>query len=148
VAKWAGLGTCVLVLTLWLASRAWFVECWWVSPRLYRYEVIFAEGLLVVSFHDALAQWQGSGAEKKTGWGWNAGQRRVEGLWTARWYSGPLASRLVWPVWHPLLVLVTVTAWLWRRDRRRARSGHCACGYDLAGLVPGVLCPECGKASA
>lgn len=50
---------------------------------------------------------------------------------------------------QPTLVLVaaaTVLSLSARRARRQAaRVGHCPrCGYDTAGLSPGVPCPECG----
>ncbi len=51
---------------------------------------------------------------------------------------------------QPALLCLAASAglWLWaRRARRRAaRAGVCPrCGYDTAGLSPGVPCPECGN---
>jgi hypothetical protein len=47
------------------------------------------------------------------------------------------------PLWIPLVVLLAPTAFLWYRDSRPP-LGYCPCGYNLAGLAPGTLCPECG----
>ena len=48
------------------------------------------------------------------------------------------------PLWCPFLVLLGPTLFLWWRDRRRSRAGHCRrCDYDLTGNTSGV-CPECG----
>jgi len=56
------------------------------------------------------------------------------------------------PMWIPLGVLLGATSGAWWLDaaaRRRARVGLCAaCGYERAGLAPGAVCPECGKAPA
>ncbi len=77
--------------------------------------------------------------------------RRRGWLWVPDWehrslISGVLVTVHV-PLWMVQVVLAVPTAWLWRRDRRRARAGLCAaCGYDLAGLAPSAPCPECGKA--
>jgi len=48
------------------------------------------------------------------------------------------------PIWALALPVVGLAVWLWRIDRRIA--GACqSCGYDLAGLAPNAVCPECGK---
>ena len=49
------------------------------------------------------------------------------------------------PYWNILAVIGLPTVVLWRLDRRRAKPGHCPCGYDLTGNTSGV-CPECGTA--
>ncbi len=49
------------------------------------------------------------------------------------------------PFWFPLLVAAVPTTVLWHRDRRRSKSGHCPCGYNLTGNESGI-CPECGTA--
>jgi hypothetical protein len=61
------------------------------------------------------------------------------------------------PSWPGLIVntlLYAAIAWgMWQiplalRRRRRCRAGRCArCGYDLAGLAAGTVCPECGGAT-
>jgi len=51
------------------------------------------------------------------------------------------------PYWIPTLLCLTTFALLFRverRERRLARAGHCVCGYSLAGLGEGAVCPECG----
>ena len=54
---------------------------------------------------------------------------------------------LLIPFWAVALTALAASVWAglaYRRQRDRARPGHCkACGYDLKGNVSGV-CPECG----
>jgi hypothetical protein len=55
------------------------------------------------------------------------------------------------PLWLPMVLVITPTAWLWSCDiaswwinRHRIPPGHCRkCGYDLTGNVS-RRCPECG----
>jgi hypothetical protein len=48
--------------------------------------------------------------------------------------------------WPPFVTVLAACA-CWIGWWRRRRIGLCrSCGYDLRGLTPGVLCPECGKA--
>ena len=50
---------------------------------------------------------------------------------------------LIVPLWVPLSLIATPTAYLWHTDRR-AKPWQCPkCRYDLRGLDGGV-CPECG----
>jgi hypothetical protein len=49
------------------------------------------------------------------------------------------------PLWMPPLVFACPSAIMWERRLRRKRQGACVnCGYDLAGLPPSAVCPECG----
>ena len=41
--------------------------------------------------------------------------------------------------------IISLVAW-WRRRSKHAGGNNCPhCGYDLAGLAAGAVCPECGK---
>ncbi len=53
----------------------------------------------------------------------------------------------LWYAWVPLLGGLVV---LERRHAKRSRNPHAckACSYDLAGLPPEAICPECGRARA
>ena len=60
-------------------------------------------------------------------------------------HTNPLQRQVDIPLWIPLVVVAISTGFLWRRERKRPRSGHCrSCGYNLTGNVSGV-CPECGE---
>ncbi|NOX58689.1 MAG: hypothetical protein GXP29_07505 [Planctomycetes bacterium] len=51
-------------------------------------------------------------------------------------------TRIILPIWIPLLLAAVVTVWLWKWDRP-PKSGCVKCGYNLTGNVSGI-CPECG----
>jgi hypothetical protein len=58
-----------------------------------------------------------------------------------RWY-------LEVPLWIPAVLCAPISILTWRTHiRRRAHAAwRCpACGYDLSGLRPASLCPECGR---
>jgi len=44
------------------------------------------------------------------------------------------------PLIYPMFILAAIAWWTYQR---RAKPGHCRCGYDLTGNVSG-RCPECG----
>jgi len=50
------------------------------------------------------------------------------------------------PFWLVAALGGVVAAWVWRRRQGR-RAGSCPCGYSLAGLAAGAVCPECGAKS-
>ena len=57
----------------------------------------------------------------------------------------PMYHLIQVPVWIPLACCAVGGAVVWWRQARRQRRGTCeVCGYDLAGLAPGAVCPECG----
>ena len=67
---------------------------------------------------------------------------------TGTWRVNRNASRYSdIPVW-PVVALLCIAA-LIPLFRRRPATGHCPCGYNLAGTPPGpggsITCPECGR---
>lgn len=65
----------------------------------------------------------------------------------------PLPCWPMWPGFAANSALYAGVAWGARLGgrwwRRRLPPGQCrGCGYDLAGLSDGAVCPECGRASA
>lgn len=52
---------------------------------------------------------------------------------------------LFFPMWIAEAIIVVPTCFLWYRDRRTVKAGHCpTCGYDLRASKR--VCPECGAA--
>ena len=79
---------------------------------------------------------------------WNVkSSRLVPPSWRTTWRSstGFNATVIEISLWLPCLAVGIPTACLFWSDRR-ARPGHCRCGYSLAGLGEGAACPECGVA--
>lgn len=123
---WAGCAVCILLLTLWIGSIGHTFG--YIGPDV---GVYFESGGYVIL---------GTGREISA-MGWTGiGQSRWPVVW---WFACP-ALVILTPVWMPLLAVAVPTAFLWRREQRRSKSGHCRnCGYNLTGNVTG-RCPECG----
>ena len=68
------------------------------------------------------------------------------GLYLALGTDGPGNDFHLWvSLWFLLVVTMVPTAFLWLRDRRTLKPGHCCtCGYDLRASKE--KCPECGTA--
>lgn len=137
-AKWAGVVVCVLM------AAAWVVSVWWTFGRVgvragNHYRAVGVDGgCIVIGYNDM---------QNVSRWFFEPPRDRGMVWWPASTSSVDFWFYWV-PLWIPFALVALPTAWLCWRDRRRARPGHCPCGYSLAGLAPGAPCPECGKASA
>ena len=149
VAKWCGVGVCVLLLVAWGTAPFWVISFIWSGSA-----VGLGQGCVSYS------RIEGSRMQSPTGvtQGWSAYHPL---RWEMRWW-GPfytemrgssqargqsrivqmLARRITVPLWIPFLLTAIPTAWLFWRDRKHP-PGHCHwCGYNLRGL-PVARCPEC-----
>ena len=137
--KWSGAAVTLLLLVLWIWSGWWSVG--FMTPAggaasISSGSVFIAHPLLGEPIEEFL--WSGFAPHTLQFNWWFQSGKYVNGgdcfsvpLWLPASIS-LLATAIAWPL-IPLLV-------------RRAREGACpACGYDLAGLAPGAVCPECGK---
>jgi hypothetical protein len=144
-AKWAGAVSCLAIAAVWVVSLWWSFGCVDVGRGLWGGWI----GSGCFGIHHGGNQWPLGRS------GWGMVERDSQVLWLPRHShfrmrinSGWFDSRTIAvPLWMPFLAVALPTVWLFWRDRR-TRLGHCACGYDLAGLAPGAPCPECGKAGA
>lgn len=140
-AKWAGAGACALLAGLWVLSVGWTV----VHLRARAgtlYSLQLRSGCfvaIVCSSTDPIF------ALDWPPWDW---ERRDEALrWLPRYETEPRQSwtLIAIPLWAPLLLAGVPTGLMCLRGRNRRAAQQCAaCGYDLAGLAPGAVCPECG----
>lgn len=138
--KWGGLALTALLCVAWLLSRWWDV-CY-----------AHASGWAVQVGGNTIGAMtaENTGAPYWPAQGWYV--RDVN--WPVRWWVYFNRAGREWvlaiPLWMPTLLTATVTAVAWRLDalaRRKVRAGMCTqCGYSLAGLKAGAVCPECGAA--
>lgn len=147
-AKRAGVVLSSLTLTTWIAAAFGGVTYCWPATRTV--EVLGSLGggsisIWVRTVSDGnwdrkpIPGWSSWITEDGYHW-WTF----IERPWFSRYGPGDWIVSV--PLWIPLAGSAGLTAWLWWRDRRRARPGHCPCGYSLAGLARGAACPECGAA--
>jgi len=159
ILKWTGVGLCILILGIWLASLRW-------SFHSYGYR-----GVGIIVGQVTLTQWAGQQASFNQSLANTPSYQMRQGyliqqvptahmadfrygfmLPKIRYYylNGTYHSwELSLPLWLPLLLTAIPTAWLWHRDRRliSCSPDHllCSgCGYDLTGNTSGV-CSECGE---
>ena len=151
-AKWAGVVALVLLASLLLASRFWFLGYvkWLSHGEAY---VTAYRGVFTIA-------WTPPGSAPgrvSSDWlvdGWHvdaeqAAKRRLDWLLRPYHYRSSDHGSILIPMWMPWLLVAVPTMWLWWRDRRRFAPGLCQrCGYDLAGLPAGAACPECGRGAA
>ena len=127
--KWLGVGTCLLIVTVFAISMRWeFV--YWNSSRMSR--------IRGGCFTSIPIQY----AASPNSWRCARHSRGVR-LWGVKMRNGVLKG----PLWIPFVLIGTPTALLWWRDRR-PKAGFCkVCKYDLTGNVSGI-CPECGASTS
>lgn len=132
--RWVGLVVSVVLIAVWISSGWWHVRRFSAGGRL----VGIGSGILIIG---------GFGGGPPTS-RWETGTADGPALWWFNWDGGPGAWVVLIPLWAPagLSALLTAAAWKWHaRIRQREGRGRClACGYDLAGLPAGAVCPECG----
>jgi hypothetical protein len=85
---------------------------------------------------DGIVPWNAGLAKSDTAAAWYPHRQLFNGIEGDRWLIGA-----------GLAPLVLAAAWLlWKRSGRAGGEGECrACGYSLAGLAAGAVCPECGR---
>ena len=148
IAKWIGTGATMLILVAWVSSVPLLGTKTTVFEGNYaRNWIAVDRGLMIYEF----------GARPRPGrlkvYCWDEGpERRQWPIWvrygliapTVERFPTPAIYHLILPLWLPFLLVITPTAYLWNRDRRRISPGHCpSCNYNLTGNTSGI-CPECG----
>jgi hypothetical protein len=136
--KWVGTVACVAIVGSLLTSY-WDGVCWpWGSyePLL----DLWDGAIVVICWADRLPD------DQKTDALFGAVFDLMDAsLWLPKARTDGVVRFLLVPLWLPLLLVATPTAFLWYRNRRPP-PGHCQkCGYNLTGNVSG-RCPECGEA--
>jgi len=141
ILKWAGLVTCVVIVTAFAASFQW----------KYYIRHIGGEGRLVVfEVAGGSAKYlsvQLADGDYALGFGGEVSRNDSKSTHQLFWDWGDSLTRINIPLWMPLLPCTLSTAWLWFRDRPR-KTGCKKCGYSLAGLPAASPCPECGTQNA
>ncbi len=141
--KWGGAAVTVLLVLVWVGSG--WADFGWISAGSSMCYNLGSGGVSVC--HDTRIY---SPRLCTTGWHF-----KPKVFWFDLWFRNLPSPFGGWylraPLWPVALIALFGTAGAWRLDRlaRRARLNMCPkCNYDRAGLVAGVVCPECGAAIA
>ncbi len=135
VAKWVGLGVCVVTIVTWALSTRFHLTYLQSDPS---YKVTAFHGRIEFTLSKYSTSWAGS-----PGLSW--GRVPSYGFLVPPDWGGGMHKWLRLPFWLLVIAVLIPTAILWRRDRR-PRKGDCQyCGYNLTGNESGV-CPECATA--
>ena len=133
VAKWMGLGVCVVTLAVWALSTRFHLTYWQSDLS---FKVTAFHGRIEFTLSKYSTSWAGS-----PGLSWG----RVPfygGFVPPGYWDGGMRKWLKLPFWLLVIAALIPTCILWYRDRR-PRKGHCTnCGYNLTGNESG-MCPEC-----
>ena len=137
IAKWAGVGICMLIAVVWFLSKWWHVAYVTHTGHMLEFE---AGGLKHIRNYPGTSRLYIEGEHHRERMNW-----WIE-TWQWRPFYYPGSFFLIWflPCWIPFLLVALPTGILFWCDHRRPLPGHCPCGYDLTGNVSG-RCPECGK---
>ncbi len=150
VLKWIGASLCLLMFSLWFATR------WW-RPALTVRHGPKSEFIVAAQGHVSLYRFDYGPNDASTSWGVSTefetnDERHVPETWHWGFQWGNdrtvRASPYAVPIWFPFLITAVPTSYIWIRGRRRAPNTCTSCGYSLAGLAVGAPCPECGSTSA
>ena len=144
VAKWVGLGACLVILAAWIASVFWYAEI----GGLPRWWVMLESGLLMIYWGPSEATFDSysCGIYTSIELDLDYPPQVLLGL-QPPYVRFEADGAVLVPLWLVFIVAAIPTVILWRRDRR-PRKGHCPhCGYNLTGAEH-EKCPECGAVVA
>lgn len=150
-AKLALVGTWVGAAVAVVASLAWGASALRVTSVINRFSdfVMLASGGVTYSWTstEAVASDLPLPLGMTQQWEWHCVPRQVPMDWWGTFYRGTPNRSQIWvPLWPISLAGGAVAAACWRHRRRLMRAGCCeGCGYVLAGLPEGGVCPECGE---
>ncbi len=154
--------TLVASVFVGFASGFWHYECrWWDGNGFSCRYFSIARGRIEAGRTDLFRVMDAGPAESlkyqpEVSWRWRWRRWADRPMVFFRPYWAAPDMNLDWivsiPLWIPgvLSAAVLVPPVLrTARRRRRFKAGRCPrCGYDLAGLAPAAVCPECGRSPA
>jgi hypothetical protein len=142
--KWAGLVVSLLIVVAWVVSLRW--DVFYLEREPGAWDVRAQRTVYAAYGRGCFAYYQGPYRPAKPDAHWGYIGYSSGPIWTPILHHGAGSTWwVVVPLWMPFVLIAISTVYLWWRDRRRIRPGHCQeCGYNLTGNVSGV-CPECGE---